>query len=153
MDTIEHFKELFDHNDWANRRVVASLRAAPSERCTRILAHILTAQQEWFERLYGKDSTGMDFWPDLSLDECGRIAPEIAGRYERLLKSFDEEGLGLSVRYRTSKGVEHENTYREILTHVILHSSTHRGNIILRLREEGREPPAIDHIIYLREIS
>jgi len=33
----------------------------------------------------------------------------------------------------------------------LLHSSIHRGNIILKLREDGLEPPKIDYIIYLRE--
>ena len=53
--------------------------------------------------------------------------------------------------YKTSEGVAHENTYRELLTHVLFHSSIHRGNIILKLREEGFAPPKIDYIIFLRE--
>jgi uncharacterized damage-inducible protein DinB len=32
-----------------------------------------------------------------------------------------------------------------------MHSATHRGNIMLKLREEGFAPPKIDYIIYLRE--
>jgi uncharacterized damage-inducible protein DinB len=38
-----------------------------------------------------------------------------------------------------------------MLSHVLIHSSTHRGNIMLKLREEGFQPPTIDYIIYLRE--
>jgi uncharacterized damage-inducible protein DinB len=54
-------------------------------------------------------------------------------------------------RYRTSEGQPKENDFREMLTHVIIHSSVHRGNIMLKLRDEGFEPPKIDYIIYLRE--
>ena len=151
MDTIEHLRQLFTYNDWANRRTIASLRSKASEKGRRILAHLLTTEAEYFERLYGKDSTGFDFWPDLAIDECGRLALENNERFERLLKKFDDEGLGLKAAYRTSEGIPQENTYRELLTHVLVHSATHRGNIVLQMRGEGLEPPKVDYIIYLRE--
>ena len=151
MNTIEHLRQLFVYDDWANRRIIVTLKSNPSERSRRILAHLLITKQEYFERLYGKDSTGFDFWPDLSIEECSDRARETAETYERLLNKFDDEGLGLAARYKTSEGVPYENTFRELLTHVLLHSSIHRGNIILKLREEGIEPPKVDYIIYLRE--
>jgi len=151
METIEHLRQLFAYNDWANRRIIVSLKNAESERSRRILAHLLTTEQEFFERLYGKDSTGFDFWPNLTIAECGDLAKATAERYEKLLRRFDEEGLAIKALYRNSSGVKFENTYREIFTHVLIHSATHRGNIMLKMRDEGLEPPKIDYIIYLRE--
>jgi len=151
MNTVDHLRELFRYNDWANRRIIVSLKENKSERSLAILAHLLTTESEYFARLYGKDSTGFDFWPALSLDECGDLARESAERYEKLLRRFDEEGLDIMTRYRTSAGESRQNDFREMLTHVVIHSSIHRGNIILKLREEGFEPPKIDYIIYLRE--
>jgi uncharacterized damage-inducible protein DinB len=151
MNTIDHLRELFRYNDWANRRIIVSLKQAPSEKARSILSHLLTTEEEYFARLYGKDSTGFNFWPDLSIDEIGTLARTTWEKYDRLLKRFDEEGLDLYTRYKNSSGVEFENSFRELLSHVLIHSSTHRGNIILKLREEGFEPPKIDYIIYLRE--
>ncbi len=151
MDTHEHLRDLFRYNDWANRRVVVSLKENECDPARQILAHLLMAEQEYFERLYGKDSTGFNFWPELTLSECGALAMENADRYEKLLRGFQESGLDLATRYRTGDGRRVENTYREILSHVVLHSSTHRGNIIIKLRESGFEPPVIDYIIYLRD--
>jgi uncharacterized damage-inducible protein DinB len=151
MDTIEHLRGLFAYNDWANRRVIVSLKENKSDASRRIVAHLLITEKEYLERLHGKDSTGFDFWPGLSLEQCGELARETTERYEMLLRRFDDDGLDLYIRYRTSKGIEHENTFRELLTHVLIHSATHRGNIVLKLREEGFEPPATDYIIYLRE--
>jgi uncharacterized damage-inducible protein DinB len=151
METVEHLRNLFTYNDWANRRVIVAMKAADSEKSLRILTHLLITEKEYYERLYGKDSTGFDFWPALSLDECGRLARENAEAYEKLLRRFEENGLDVTAKYRNSKGTAYENTYRELLTHVLLHSSIHRGNIILKLREDGFEPPVIDFIIYLRE--
>ncbi len=151
MNTIEHLRGLFIYNDWANRRIVAALKRDSCDAARRILAHLLIAEKEYFERLYGKDSTGFDFWQNLSIEECGSQAVETAELYERLLKRFDEEGLDLRAKYRTSAGAEYENTFREMLAHVLLHSATHRGNIVAKMRESGFAPPPIDYIIYLRE--
>lgn len=151
MESIEHLRELYAYNDWANRRVITTLKDAPSEKARRILAHLLITEQEYFERLYGKDSFGFDFWQDLSLEQCGDLARETAERHEKLLRKFDDEGLNLKTDYRTSEGVWCANTFRELLTHVLFHSSIHRGSIILKLREESYAPPKTDYIIYLRE--
>ena len=151
MDTVKHLRHLFAYNDWANRRLIVALKSADSEKSRNILAHLLITENEYYERLYGKDSTGFDFWPALSAEECGELARKTADRYEKLLRRFDEDGLTLNARYKSSEGIEHENTFREMLTHVLLHSSIHRGNIMLKLREDGFEPPKIDYIIYLRE--
>lgn len=151
METVEHLRELYIYNDWANRRLIAALKITESEKSLKILAHLLITEQEYFERLYGKDSTGFDFWQDLSIEECAALAKENSERFDRLLKRFDDEGLGQIANYKTSEGVAQTNNFREILTHVLFHSSIHRGNIMLKLREENIAPPAIDYIIYLRE--
>lgn len=151
MQTVEQLRDLFRYNDWANRRIVVSLKENDCAAAIRILGHLLTTEQEYFERLYGKDSTGFDFWPALSVVECGSIAQETAERYEKLIRGFDENGLDITAHYHSSDGRPYENTFREILTHVLLHSATHRGGIIVKLRDAGFEPPKIDHIIYLRE--
>ena len=150
MQTADHLRHLFEYDDWANRRTLDSLRDQTSERSRQILAHILITKQEYFERLRGKDSTGFNFWPDLSVDECARLTDITTDNYKRLLDDADESLLDRTAAYKTSEGVPFENTYRELLTHVLFHSSIHRGNIVLKMREEGLEPPKIDYILYLR---
>jgi len=151
METVAHLRHLFAYNDWANRRILVSVKNTASERSRQILAHLLITEKEYYERLYGKDSTGFDFWPNLTTEDCGTLARETAEAFEKLLRRFDEDGLEIRAKYRTSEGIPCENTFRELLTHVLTHSSIHRGNIMLKLREEGFEPPKIDYIIYLRE--
>ena len=153
MDTIQHLRDLYRYDDWANGRTLGALRDQSSDRSRRLLAHILITKQEYFERLSGKDSTGFDFWPDLSIDECGTLADSTHASYLQLLDSGDESVLEATATYKTSEGVPHTNTYRELLTHVLFHSSIHRGNIVLRMREEGLEPPKIDYILFLRELQ
>jgi len=151
MNTIEHLRELFIYNDWANRRIITALKTSPSAPAQRILAHILITESEYFERLYGKDSTGFDFWQNLSLEECGKLAQLNAENYEKLLQSFADEGLGQIAKYKTSEGTAHQNTFREILTHILFHSMNHRGQVNSAIRNDGFAPPSTDYIIYLRE--
>ncbi len=153
METVEHLRELFAYNDWANRRVIHALKPNRSEKARRILAHLLITEKEYFERLDSKDSTGFDFWQNLSPEDCEDLAQENAENYERILKRFDDAGLGQIAKYKTSQGVAYQNTFRELLTHVLFHSSIHRGNIIFKMREESFAPPKIDYIIYLRKIA
>ena len=150
MQTIEHLRHLLKYDDWANRRTLDALQSQTSVRSRQVFAHLLITKQEYFDRLDGKDSTGFNFWPDLSLEECERLLRKTTDEYEHLLRDADDPLLDQVAAYKTSEGVPFENNYRELLTHVLLHSSTHRGNIVLKMREEGLEPPKIDYIIYLR---
>jgi len=150
METIEHLRGLFEYDDWANRQTIVALDSAGSDKARRILAHLLITKQEYFERLSGKDSTGFDFWPDLDLETCTRLAETTNTNYRTLLDNLDESALEQIAKYKTSEGVPYENTFRDLLTHVLFHSSIHRGNIVLKMREEGLEPPKIDYILYLR---
>lgn len=151
MNTLEHFRALFAYNEWANRRIVEALKENTVERARQILAHLLITEKEYFERLFGKDSTGFDFWQDLSIDGCGVLACETAEIYKQFLSQLAEEDLDRIAHYKNSVGESYENNYRELFSHVLFHSATHRGNIMLKIREEGFTPPMIDYIIYLRE--
>jgi uncharacterized damage-inducible protein DinB len=151
MDTIDHLRHLFQYDDWANRCTLDALEANYSERSRRVIAHILITKQEYFDRLAGKDSTGFDFWPDIDLGGCRALTDRTSESYRKLLEALNETGLDRIAKYKTSEGLSYENTYRELLTHVLTHSSVHRGNVVLKMREERLEPPKIDYIIYLRQ--
>ena len=68
----------------------------------------------------------------------------------RLLASLDEEELRESVGYRNSKGEFWTSTVADILTHVALHASYHRGQIAAAIREAGGPPPYTDYIHAVR---
>ncbi len=153
MLSIDLIRQLFDFNDWANRRVIAALRRADCPPAARYMSHVLTTEKEYYERLFGKDSTGFDFWPESDVEGLSGLAKQNALKYERLLKGFDDEGLGQRADYKTSAGEPVFNSFRDMLTHVILHSMNHRGQVLTILRQDGHEPPEIDYIIYRREIQ
>lgn len=153
MNSLDQLSLLFRHNDWANRRVIAVLKRCECPEALRVMSHVLTTEKEYYERLFGKDSTGFDFWPYATEDDLSALAMENAENYERLLSKFDDEGLGQTAEYSTSSGEPVSNTFRDILSHVVLHSAGHRGQALTLLRQNGIEPPVVDYIIYRRELQ
>lgn len=153
MNSLDHLRQLFRHNDWANRRVIAVLKQNECPEAVRVMSHVLTTEKEYYERMFGKDSTGFDFWPEADPDGLSALAKKNAEDYDRLLEKFDDEGLGQSVGYRTSAGEKVTNTFRDILSHVVLHSAGHRGQALTLLRRNGIDPPVVDYIIHRRELQ
>lgn len=151
MYTIDHLRELFAFNDWANRKLVVAVDDSGCARGLKLLAHLLITEKEYFDRLGGKDSTGFNFWPDLSVQECETLRLDNTRYYFEFMDHMNEEELDVTARYMTSEGMPYENNYREMLTHVLFHSMTHRGQAVAALRADGFEPPMIDYIIFLRE--
>lgn len=148
MNSLEQLRDSFLYNDWANRRLIFALRDAPSKRALELMAHLLITEREYYERLYGKDSTGFDFWPYLTRAECSELSIENSENFNRLLSKFEEEGLDIRASYKTSEGETRLHTFRDILQHILFHSMNHRGQINLVLSSEGYSPVLIDYIIY-----
>lgn len=146
------YSRLFAYDDWANRETVASLRraghAAPAIAVTR-MAHVVAAERLWWSRLT-KDPAPVVVWPDLTLSECEEQARELAALWHEYLLSATPGLLAEPVSYVNSKGQLWSSTVEEILTHVILHSGYHRGQIASDLRGAGEEPAYTDFIHAVR---
>jgi uncharacterized damage-inducible protein DinB len=67
-----------------------------------------------------------------------------------LLAALDEEGLDEGVAYRNTKGEFWTSTVGDILTHVALHASYHRGQIAAAVREAGGTPAYTDYVHAVR---
>jgi len=153
MQTIEALRKAVAYDGWANLAVLRGMDTAPETKpAIRLFAHVVTAEQEWLLRLTaGKDSTGVNFWPELSLQASRERAAEVHEAYVRFLGGLTEEELERVATYRNSAGIEFRTGWRDILTHVLNHSTYHRGQIATTLREAGATPAATDYIVYIRE--
>jgi len=89
-------------------------------------------------------------WPALDLDGCAALARENAEGYGALLRALEPGAERRTVSYRNSAGEAHASTVEEILTHVAMHGSYHRGQIALMVRAGGAVPAASDFIAFVR---
>lgn len=152
MTMIEHLRRLFAYDDWANREVLTSLRAAatPPARSLKLLAHIFSAERLWWERLQGEKQT-LPVWPDFTLEQCAAQAAELAVLWEKYLSESDESDLAAPITYKNSKGENWSSRKEDILFHVILHSAYHRGQIATATRAAGLTPAYTDFIHCVRQ--
>ncbi len=150
---LETIQRLFAYGWWANARILSALGSAPGghQKALRPLAHILVAERIWLLRLRGEDTSSVDKSPELSRDECERLADENRRAYAALLAALSDDGLNSPVTYRNFAGTEFHTPVGEILMHVALHGTYHRGQIAVAVREEGGTPAGTDFINFVRE--
>jgi uncharacterized damage-inducible protein DinB len=152
VDMLQEFQRLFAYDAWANQEVVTSLTAlgsAPS-RPLQLLAHILSAERLWLERLQQKKQT-YPVWPDFTLAQCQAELNDLPGLMTSYLTSLPPDHLAATIHYKNSKGESWSNSIHDILMHVVMHSAYHRGQIATAMRAAGHTPAYTDFIHGVRQ--
>jgi uncharacterized damage-inducible protein DinB len=154
MELLEYLRRQFTYDEWANRQVLAAINASAGATATarpgQLLAHILSAQRLWFERIT-KQPQSVQVWPDFSLDNCAAQISELAVLWRDYLTHLSSGALSDTVAYQNSKGEPWSSTVEDILTHVILHSAYHRGQIASQMRASAEQPAYTDFIHAVRQ--
>jgi uncharacterized damage-inducible protein DinB len=146
MNLLEHFRRQFDHDFWANSEVLRALEASGGPVSSiQVLAHMVAAERLWLDRLQNQP-THLAVWPDLSLTQCGAELHDAQAAWDSYLTALKDAELSEICSYTNSKGEVWKNTVADILSHVVLHSSYHRGQIALDLRRSGGVPAYTDYI-------
>lgn len=147
---MTHMRRLLEHLAWADARTLESLRtmhASPLD-ALRLFGHVLAAEQVWICRIDGR-APNVPVWPSLEIDECAALAARNQSGFGKHIDA-SAEALAREVRYRNTKGEEFVNTVEDILLHVALHGSYHRGQVAKIVRGEGGVPQSTDYIVFLR---
>ena len=146
---MQHLGRLLRYDVWANRETLDSLKQGAPPRSLRWLAHIIGAEYLWMARLRRRGES-LPVWPELDVDACAERVSELSRLWPEYLddtrQSFTEE-----VSYTNSKGEAWTNTVEEILTHVVIHSAYHRGQIASDVRASGGVPAYTDYIHAVRQ--
>jgi uncharacterized damage-inducible protein DinB len=159
MELIEHLRRQFSYDSWANREVLATLNANANTKMIKIsangrplqlLAHILSAERLWLERLR-QEPQSLPVWPNFSHEQCEAQIAEIAQLWSEYLGQLSVAQLSENVGYKNSKGEPWASTVEDVLTHVILHSAYHRGQIASEMRASGQQPAYTDFIHATRQ--
>jgi uncharacterized damage-inducible protein DinB len=149
---IDHLQRQFSYDSWANRELISALQAFGTAKpeALRLLAHVLSAQRLWLDRLQSKPQT-YPVWPDFSLDQCNREASELDHLWPRYLSALVEKDLAATIDYKNTRGENWSNRCGDILEHVVIHSAHHRGQIVAIIRAAGYAPPTLDFIHAVRQ--
>jgi uncharacterized damage-inducible protein DinB len=80
------------------------------------------------------------------------LSRETQAGFRAFLERQDAASLERTVHYRNSAGAEFESKMSDILLHVALHGSYHRGKIAAALRAGHAEPAPSDYIAFVRGV-
>lgn len=128
------FKELFEYSHHYNQQLAELLTThankAP-EKALQLFNHILDAHHIWNHRIEGKKpELGVwDINPMETLKEMDKT------NFDHSLQILDRFDLNETIQYSTSKGIPFQSSVRDILFHVINHSTYHRGQIAMEFRQ------------------
>ena len=149
---LAHMQRLFRYDDWANREVVNALQglSTPPPRSLKILAHIVSAERLWLERLRLEKQT-YPVWPDFTIEQCRQEVEQLLRLWTAYLSSLPEKDLERAVSYKNTKGETWRSQSLDILQHVVLHSAYHRGQIATDMRAAGCSPAYTDFIHAVRQ--
>lgn len=150
-----NLRRMFQHMDWSNHQILEILdREQPEgDRVNKLFAHILSAEAIWISRIEGKKVQAA-VWPDhMQLEDLRILVSENRDRFSCYLDEVTPEQLRQPVTYVTGAGAEYTTEPVDILMHVALHGSYHRGQIATLLRMEEISPPATDYILYVRQLE
>lgn len=150
--TSEALPRLFAHMRWADTRAREALRDSPGalvERALELYCHILGAEHVWLARLQGEQPT-VPVWPRLALGEAEALARDLHAGFEAWVGSMNEDDLDRDVTYTNSAGQEFTSRVEDILLHVAMHGSYHRGQVAMLIRDGGGTPAPTDYIAFVR---
>lgn len=143
------FKELFTYSHHFNQQlatVFIEQAGKTSEKSLVWFNHILNAHFNWNCRILSQQTTTgpWDIHNIAELKEMDRV------NYSNSVLILDNIELYRPVDYSTTKGQQFSNTVRDILFHIVNHSTYHRGQIAADFRQQGIEPLVTDYIFYKR---
>jgi len=145
----EYFKDLLEYSHYYNLEVIKKFNDGDLEfmipkRATELLSHTLNAQKIWNNRIAGKVNS-VDVWENLEVEELENAETE---NHEETLALLDKEELDRMMKFKNTKGESYENSVRDIIFHIINHSTYHRGQIATEFRKQGIDPIVSDFVYY-----
>jgi uncharacterized damage-inducible protein DinB len=149
----KYFLKLYQYNAWANKRVIGALirQQVNDEKILTLLGHVVAAQFLWLHRIKGLPAPDVKLWGTYSLDQLVTMAETAGKQWLEFVESTDN--FDREMTYRNYVNEPYTNNVENIMIHLVNHSSYHRAQIAMLLRQKGFEPINTDFITYDRVIT
>jgi len=115
------------------------------------MGHILAAQFLWLHRIKGLPPAEVKLWGEYTLQQLARMSDESASLWLEFVEGTEDFNRELT--YLNYTGDPYTNNVEMIMIHLVNHSTYHRAQIALLLRQEKLEPVNTDFITYDRVIT
>ncbi len=151
---------LYEYNRWANVRVLRAVSALTRDQFTQdlgggyrtvrdTLVHIMSGEWIWLMRWEGTSPQALpdpaEFpSPDLVRTKWAGIERQQA----EFVKTITDESLSRVITYVNTRGETWQYPLAHMMQHLVNHSSYHRGQVSLMLRQLGAEAVPTDFLVF-----
>lgn len=148
-----YFLKLYQYNAWANKRVLNTLlrQQVRDEKILSLMGHIVAAQFLWLHRIKGLPPADVKLWGTYELSQLADMAEKAGTEWLAFVENTDD--FNREMTYRNYTGDPYTNNVEMVMIHLVNHSSYHRAQIAMLLRQKGLEPINTDFITYDRVIT
>ena len=158
---VEDVRRLFSYTEWANERILETVRGLSAEQFTRTvessyptvrdtMAHIVVAEWLWLRRWKGESPQAPPEWlHEPSLQTIEETLRAVEAERRELFDTLADADLKREIAYRSISGDPFTRSYEEMFAHVANHSTYHRGQLVTMLRQVGAKPQSTDMTVFL----
>jgi uncharacterized damage-inducible protein DinB len=151
-----HYIKMFNYDQFANKALLnAIIESHAPHRPLQLMAHLLSAQRIWMNRINGIEPYPGKLWPmDFTTAHCARLINEYHEEWMAFLNQMKEPDFDKLISYQNSLGDSYQTSISDILTHVINHGTHTRAQVGQQLKLAGVETlPITDYSYYLRQLN
>ena len=145
-----YFLKLHQYNAWSNERVLRCLQRnqVTDEKILSLMGHIVAAQYLWLHRIKGLAPPDVKLWGSYTISQLDKLSAEVGKQWLEYVEQTED--FKRELNYTNYVGNPYTNNVEMIMIHLVNHSSYHRAQIALLLRQKGFEPINTDFITYDR---
>lgn len=149
----KYFLKLYNYNYWSNQRVLGAIQKqnVTDSKVLQLMGHVLAAQYLWLHRIKGLPAPDVKLWGEYALPKLMQMAEEVGKQWIEFVESTDNFDRELT--YKNYTNDPYTNNVENIMIHLVNHSSYHRAQVAMLLRQKGYEPINTDFITYDRVIT
>ncbi len=146
----------FEFEHWSNSMIIASLKTLKEkdERAHTLFSHLLSSHCMWLSRV-NKTEFSCTLFQERTMEECEQLMKENLTGWQNYLANKTDADLQETIEFMSAW---EENPSKRIMaiedaiTHIINHSSYHRGQIVASIKGKVDELPLSTYIMYASEI-
>ncbi len=154
--------DLTAYNQWANERMASALqKLTPAQlnleqkssfnTIRKTAEHIADCEYNWLKRINGDSTWEYKAKNFEDINKMTEFWLQQSKAFVNLAEQSDDKKLEGVITYKNIKGDSFSNELYKIITHLMNHSTYHRGQLVTMMRGAGvTEIPATDLIAFYR---
>ncbi len=162
---LEDIRSLYAYNRWANHRVCQAVRPLGASDFVRdlrashssvrgTLIHIMWGEWLWLHRWKGESPKHVFAPEDFpTLVELEARWYTVERQQAQFIDRLTDVELRERVSYENLQDQRWEYTRGQMIQHVVNHSSYHRGQVAVLLKQLGKTPNATDFLVFFDEAA